>query len=160
MRDRKDYILFVSLLFLLGLEIVCLPFLPLWAKISIPHRKTLTTSSSISVTVLVVNSQVVNQPQEPPLPDKFSLSQNYPNPFNPVTEIKYTLPKDCHVELVIYNALGQKVKTLVNQFQNAGYKMVHWNSTNDKGNEVGSGIYFYKIKAGRYTDVKKMVVLK
>jgi hypothetical protein len=155
MRDRKDYILFVSLLFLLGLEIVFLPFLPLWAKIKLASRKTHAPSSSISVTVLVVN-----RPQKPPLPDKFLLSQNYPNPFNPVTEIKYTLPKDSHVELVIYNALGQKVKTLVNQFQNAGHQMVQWNSRDDRDNRVASGVYFYKIKAGEFSASKKMMVLK
>ncbi len=88
------------------------------------------------------------------------LSQNYPNPFNPVTEIKYTLPKDCPVELVIYNALGQKVKTLVNQFQNAGYQMVQWNSRDDRDNEVVSGIYFYRIKAGDFVQAKKMVLIK
>jgi len=64
------------------------------------------------------------------------------------------------VELTIYNTLGQKVKTLVNQYQNAGNKMVQWNSRDDKGNEVGSGIYFYRIKADSYTAVKKMVVIK
>jgi hypothetical protein len=155
MRDRKDYILFVSLLFLLGLEIVFLPFLPLWAKFKLASRKTPALSSSVSVTVLVVN-----RAKKPPLPDRFLLSQNYPNPFNPVTEIKYTLPKDCHVELVIYNALGQKVKTLVNRFQNAGYQMVQWNSRDDRDNEVVSGIYFYRIKAGGFVQAKKMVLIK
>lgn len=155
MRDRKDYILFVTLLYLLGLEIVCLPFLPLWAKIKLTSHKTPVLSSSVSVTVLVVN-----RAKKPSLPDRFLLSQNYPNPFNPVTEIKYTLPKDCHVELVIYNALGQKVKTLVNQFQNAGYHTIQWNSSDDRDNEVVSGIYFYRIKAGGFVQAKKMVLIK
>jgi len=152
MRTGKSY-LFVTLIgLLLGLVMVSHSFLSLWAKILPDSSRTLATSTSITVTVVVANQSL--------LPEAFSLSQNYPNPFNPQTVIKYTLPKDCHVELTIYNTLGQKVKTLVNQYQSAGYKMVHWNSTNDKGNEVGSGIYFYKIKAGRYTDVKKMMVLK
>jgi len=154
MRNRESYILFV-LLVLLGLEIVFLPFLPLWAKISLDSRKTPAPSSSISVTVLVVK-----RPQKPPLPDKFLLSQNYPNPFNPTTEIKYTLPKDCHVELIIYNALGQKVKTLVDQFQNAGQQIVQWNSRDDRDNRVASGVYFYKIRAGEFSASKKMTVLK
>jgi hypothetical protein len=152
---RESHILVVSLLLLLGLEIVFLPFLPLWAKISLDSRKTYVLSSSVSVTVLVVN-----RAKKPPLPDRFLLSQNYPNPFNPVTEIKYTLPKDCHVELVIYNALGQKVKTLVNQFQNAGYQMVQWNSRDDRDNRVASGIYFYRIQADEFKQVKKMVMIK
>ncbi|MDP3024809.1 MAG: T9SS type A sorting domain-containing protein [candidate division Zixibacteria bacterium] len=152
MRTGKSY-LFVTLIgLLLGLVMVSHSFLSLWAKILPDSSRTLATSTSITVTVVVANQSL--------LPEAFSLSQNYPNPFNPQTVIKYTLPKDCHVELTIYNTLGQKVKTLVNQYQSAGYKMVHWNSTNDKGNEVSSGIYFYKIKAGRYTDVKKMMVLK
>jgi len=125
---------------------------PIRVKIEPATSKTLVPASSISVTVVVANKSL--------LPDAFSLSQNYPNPFNPQTIIRYTLPKDCHVELTIYNTLGQKVKTLVNQYQNAGNKMMQWNSTDDKGNEVGSGIYFYRIKADSYTAVKKMVVIK
>ncbi|HEX9912224.1 MAG TPA: T9SS type A sorting domain-containing protein [candidate division Zixibacteria bacterium] len=154
MRDRKSYILFVSMLLLPGLLMVFISFLPFWT-ISVAKRKTYVLSSSVSVTVLVVN-----RAKKPPLPDKFLLSQNYPNPFNPVTEIKYTLPKDCHVELVIYNALGQKVKTLVNKFQNAGYQMVQWNSRDDRDNEVVSGVYFYKIKAADFVQTKKMVLIK
>jgi hypothetical protein len=133
---------------------VFISFLPFWT-ISVAKRKTYVLSSSVSVTVLVVN-----RPQKPPLPDRFLLSQNYPNPFNPVTEIKYTLPKDCYVELVIYNALGQKVKTLVNKFQNAGHQMVQWNSRDDRNNEVVSGVYFYKIKAADFVQAKKMVLIK
>ena len=155
MRTRKSYILVALIVFALGLGVFTFLFLSPWAKTTPDIPKELTPSSSISVTVVVVTDKSKSL-----LPDAFSLSQNYPNPFNPQTVIKYTLPKDCHVELTIYNTLGQKVKTLVNQYQSAGYKMVHWNSTNDKGNEVGSGIYFYRIKAAYYTEVKKMIVLK
>jgi flagellar hook assembly protein FlgD len=160
MRDRKDYILFVSLLFLLGLEIVCLPFLPLWAKISHPIRKTQALQSSISVTVVVVNQQVVHQPQEPLLPDKFSLSQNYPNPFNPVTEISYSLPNDSYVKLAVYNIMGQKVKTLVDGLQNAGRRTMTWDGTDDSGRRVATGVYFYRIQAADFTQSKKMVLMK
>jgi flagellar hook assembly protein FlgD len=155
MMTKIGYILVVLIVFALGLALFSLLFLSPWAKTAPDASKTLTPSSSISVTVVVVTGK-----SEPLLPDAFSLSQNYPNPFNSETEIEYTLPKDCHVELTLYNILGQKVKTLVNQYQDAGYKMVHWNSRDDEGNEVASGIYFYKIEAERYVSVKKMIVLK
>jgi hypothetical protein len=96
----------------------------------------------------------------PVLPSNFSLSQNYPNPFNPETNISYTLPEAANVRLVIFNILGQKVKTLVNEKQAAGYQTVKWDGTDDIGNHVGSGIYFYKITAGNYSDSKKMTLLK
>ena len=88
------------------------------------------------------------------------LSQNYPNPFNPATQISYSLPKNCNVIIVIYNVLGQKVKTLVDEFQTAGYKTVHWDGKDDQGNEVASGVYFYKLKAGDFSETKKMILMK
>jgi len=102
--------------------------------------------------------QLINE--DYPLPNRYSLLQNYPNPFNPQTVIQYALPHDCEVQITIYNILGQKVRTLVNEYQEAGYKRVVWDSRNDTGEEVASGIYFYKIKAGEFTDSKKMVILK
>jgi len=97
---------------------------------------------------------------EAEIPESFSLIQNYPNPFNPETDISYALPSDCKVNLTIYNLLGQKVKTLVNEPQTAGYKTTHWNGRDEQGNLVSSGIYFYKLNAGEYTDTKKMVMTK
>jgi len=89
------------------------------------------------------------------LPKAFSLSQNYPNPFNPITRVKYELPVDCRVRLEIYNILGQRVATLVNRAEKAGYKMVSWDAQ-----DLASGIYFYRLKAGDFTAIKKMVLLK
>jgi hypothetical protein len=94
------------------------------------------------------------------IPKEFTLFPNYPNPFNPQTVIQYALPHDCEVQITIYNILGQKVRTLVNENQKAGYQRVEWNSKNDKGEEVASGIYFFRIKAGEFSDVRKMVLLK
>jgi flagellar hook assembly protein FlgD len=88
------------------------------------------------------------------------LSQNYPNPFNPQTVIQYALPHDCQVQVTIYNILGQKVRTLVNEYQKAGYKRVEWDSKSEQGEEVASGIYFYRIQAGEFGQVKKMVLIK
>jgi len=153
MRTRKSYLLAALIVFGLGPEVFSFMFLSLWAKTAPDIPKDLTPSSSISVTVVVVTDKSL-------LPDAFSLSQNYSNPFNSETVIEYTLPENCHVELTIYNILGQKVKTLVNEYQSAGYKIVQWNSRDDQGYEVASGIYFYKIEAGRYVNVKKMMVLK
>jgi subtilisin family serine protease len=97
---------------------------------------------------------------ESAVPQEFSLSQNYPNPFNPETEIKYALPTGCHVKLTIYNIAGQKVKTLVDEYQTAGYKTIHWNGRADKGEEIATGVYFYKIQAGDFRESRKMVLVK
>ena len=94
------------------------------------------------------------------LPLTYALHQNYPNPFNPQTVIQYALPRACEVQITIYNMLGQKVKTLVDGYQDAGYKRVEWNGRNGRGEEIASGIYFYRIKAGDFVDSKKMVILK
>jgi hypothetical protein len=94
------------------------------------------------------------------IPQTFSLAQNYPNPFNARTVIRYSLPQDSKVEITIYNILGRKVKTLVNEHQQAGYKTVIWDGTNQKDRTVASGVYFYKIKAGDFTSSKKMLLLK
>jgi len=93
-------------------------------------------------------------------PFEYSLSQNYPNPFNPVTSIKYTLKYDSQVTLMIYNILGQLVKELVNSYESKGFKEIFWDGTNNYGNAVSSGVYFYKIYAGDFIDQKKMVIIK
>ncbi|MCK4297834.1 MAG: T9SS type A sorting domain-containing protein, partial [Candidatus Marinimicrobia bacterium] len=85
---------------------------------------------------------------------------NYPNPFNPITTISYELPVESKVTLRIYNTMGGLVRTLVNEEQYAGYKNVIWNGRNESGSKVSSGIYFYRIAAGDFTQVKKMVFLK
>jgi flagellar hook assembly protein FlgD len=94
------------------------------------------------------------------IPDKFALYQNYPNPFNPETKISYALPTDCYVKLAIYNISGQKVKTLVDEKQSAGYKNAVWNGKNEQGLEASSGIYFYVLKAGTYSETRKMVRIR
>lgn len=89
------------------------------------------------------------------VPDAFILSQNYPNPFNPSTSIKFAIPKAIDIVLIIYNALGQAVSTLVNEHLNPGTYSVEWNSSN-----FPSGVYFYKITGGNYSETKKMVLVK
>ena len=97
---------------------------------------------------------------ETSLPTEFALRQNYPNPFNPVTTLRYDIPENSHVTITIYDMLGRQVKTLINQTQDAGYKSLIWDATNDYGKPVSAGIYLYQIQAGEYISTKKMVLLK
>jgi parallel beta-helix repeat protein len=95
------------------------------------------------------------------VPDKFALLQNYPNPFNPETYISFALPVASSVDLKVYNVAGQLVKSLVDgEEMSAGLHMVRWDGTNNNGEKVASGIYFYKINAGDFQATKKMVVTK
>jgi len=94
------------------------------------------------------------------LPHILVLYPNYPNPFNPVTTLRYDLPEQTHVNITIYDMLGRQVKTLINHTQDAGYRSVIWNATNDYGKPVSAGIYLYQIQAGDYISTKKMVLLK
>ena len=112
------------------------------------------------VPVFVKGCLEVQDVNTPAKPGVFSLAQNYPNPFNPKTMIRFALPKDSWVKLEVYNILGQKVKILVDEKLEAGVKEVEWDGKDSKGLEVASGIYFYKIKAYDFSDVKKMVMLK
>jgi len=89
------------------------------------------------------------------LPTEFNLSQNYPNPFNPTTTIKYGLPVDAHVTLKVYDVLGREVQTLVNGNVPAGVHTVRFDAT-----DLSSGVYLYRLTAGEYTSVKKLVVMK
>jgi hypothetical protein len=95
-------------------------------------------------------------------PEAYALNDNYPNPFNPETTIKYQLPDAGQVRLEVYNMLGQVVKTLVdNQFQNAGRYTLQWDATNNSGQPLSSGVYFYRILAGgEFQSHKKMLLLK
>jgi hypothetical protein len=93
-------------------------------------------------------------------PKDFELYQSYPNPFNNQTIIKYNLFKSCQVSLTIYNILGQKVKTLFEGYQEAGFKIVNWDGKDERGKDLASGIYFYQLKAGEVTQTKRMVLLK
>jgi len=86
--------------------------------------------------------------------------QNYPNPFNPTTTIVYQLPEDSYVTLTIYNILGQKLKTVVNEFKKAGTYSYKINLEKEIGRQLSSGVYFYTIQAGQFTDTKKMILMK
>ena len=89
------------------------------------------------------------------LPSEFALLSNYPNPFNAQTVIEYQLPETSNVKLEVYNLLGSKVATLADGEQQAGYKSVTWDAS-----DVSSGIYFYKLNAGEYTETMRMILVK
>jgi len=93
-------------------------------------------------------------------PEEFALQNNYPNPFNPSTTIKYQLPDAVDVRLEIYNVVGQVVRTLIGEQQNAGRYEYQWDATNNNGQSLSSGIYFYRLQAGEFQEVKKMLLMK
>ena len=94
------------------------------------------------------------------IPWQFALHQNYPNPFNPTTILRYDLPEQSHVKIIIYDLMGRVVSNLVNSQQNAGYKSIQWNASNNAGQPVSAGLYLYTIQAGDFRQVRKMVLLK
>lgn len=89
------------------------------------------------------------------IPEKFELSQNYPNPFNPTTTIRYSLPEAASVRLDIYNILGQRISTLVNEEQKAGNYQVRFQTPG-----LSSGVYLYRLQAGNHVMVRKMLFMK
>ena len=119
---------------------------------AVDHNGNESDQSSLAGIELSVEQEV--------LPEEFALGQNYPNPFNPSTQIRYALPEQSRVTITIYNMLGGKVRTLVNDFQDAGYRNILWNATNDHGSPVSAGMYIYTIKAGNFYQAKKMILLK
>jgi hypothetical protein len=94
------------------------------------------------------------------LPKEFALDQNYPNPFNPSTVIRFALPQEEFVRLDVYDITGSLVKTLVDQTLRAGTMEVTWDGSNRTGAKVASGVYLYRLQAGDFTSIKKMVMLK
>ena len=110
------------------------------------------TSNVIVVGTLAIDGDLI--------PVEFALRQNYPNPFNPITTLRYDLPEQTHVNITVYDMLGRKVRTILNQQQDPGYKSIIWDATNDYGKPVSAGLYLYQIQAGEYIQTKKMVLLK
>jgi len=110
--------------------------------------------------ITVGTPTAVEENNENNLPARFRLYQNYPNPFNPITSIEFDLPQKSFVELVIYNILGQEVKTLYNRVLSAGHYKTDWNGDTNNGRTASSGIYFYRLKSSDVSLVKKMVLIK
>lgn len=114
-------------------------------------------SDSFSIMIFDLRSiQTDVADDEPVMPREFALTQNYPNPFNPSTTIAYNLPRRAEVRLDIYNLLGQRVATLIDEEQSAGNHMVQWNA----GGNLASGLYFYRLEAGGIRETRKMILMK
>ena len=91
----------------------------------------------------------------PVVPERFALSQNYPNPFNPTTTIQFALPASGYVKLEVFNLLGQRIETLVDGFKEAGTYTLNFDASN-----LPTGIYFYRLQAGSFTQTRKMLLVR
>ncbi|MBN1398422.1 MAG: T9SS type A sorting domain-containing protein [Bacteroidetes bacterium] len=98
--------------------------------------------------------------EHPYIPGEFKLEQNYPNPFNAVTIIKYNVGTHSCVSVKVYDILGREIVTLVNEVKNAGAYTVEWNGRSSAGQQIGSGVYFYRLKVNNVVLTKKLVLLK
>ncbi len=114
----------------------------------------------LTITIADTRIKTLKLAKERRVPTEFMVLQNYPNPFNPVTTIHYAIPQAERVEIVIFNTLGQRVRTLLSEDKEAGYFSVEWNGINDNGHQVASGLYIFQVKAGRHHAIKKMILLK
>lgn len=94
------------------------------------------------------------------IPAAFRLLQNFPNPFNPVTMIEFAVAGECPVDLAIFDVSGRKIKQLVQGTRPPGRYREKWDGTNDRGAHVATGLYFYRLRAGSFVSVKKMVLIK
>ncbi len=129
--------------------------------VSLDEDCTIDVPDDVSSAQLLVGSEAYLEGEVSPLlPDDFELSQNFPNPFNPSTNIRFGLPVAGHVRLDIFNLLGQKVTTLVDADYDAGRHTVVWNGESSSGELVASGVYFYRLSAERFTETRKMLLLK
>lgn len=118
----------------------------------IPYDRPATfKEAKISIDVLLTN--IINDEEH--LPYEFKLLQNYPNPFNPTTKINYSIPTSSKVSLIVYDILGREVKLLVNEFQNAGRYSIDFNAEG-----LSSGVYFYRLTSGQFSETRKLILLR
>jgi hypothetical protein len=102
----------------------------------------------------------VSDDPHPPIPDGLDLRQNYPNPFNPGTTIEFALPRSAYTEIKIYNLLGEIVAIPMQGFLMAGTHRITWNGLTFDGRPAASGIYFYRLTAGVFSQTRKMILMK
>ena len=113
------------------------------------------TISLLKASIEALNGVTYIDYPENAIPDDYQLSQNYPNPFNPTTKIKFSVPQSSHVRLTVYDILGKEVARLVDSEMNTGSHEIQWNATN-----MASGVYFYRMEAGDFVTIKKMLLMK
>jgi hypothetical protein len=127
--------------------------------------KEMGSTGSLVITNSAVTKLVITGGAGSALPTEYALLQNYPNPFNPTTNIRFALPTASRVTVEIYNLLGQRVSTLLDEALAAGYHSVEWNGTGSTGRVVGSGVYFVRFAANgtdgaTFSDTRKLVLMK
>ena len=98
--------------------------------------------------------------KEATIPDEFALEQNYPNPFNPSTEIRFQLPEASQVVVKIFNTLGQEIRALTDNEYKPGFHTIRWDGKNNNGSPVSSGTYLYQLKAGVFSQIQKMSLIR
>ena len=118
------------------------------------------TTMSDEIRSLFIDARPLLSIDESMVPEAFALHQNYPNPFNPTTTINYDMPESQIVSIMIYDVMGREVRTLINKFQEVGYRTIRWDATDNLGRSVSAGMYIYTIQAGDFRQVRKMVLLK
>jgi hypothetical protein len=137
-----------------------------WSVVNAPGQALIRIVSSSDATVLDESNSpfTIQSPTSVTelggIPLTYEFTQNYPNPFNPTTQITYGLPKDGHVTLAVYNALGQEVVRLLDERQSAGRYSVQFSATDGRGAALSSGMYYYSIRSGEFVEIRKMLLLK
>lgn len=125
------------------------------------NEETYTNVSANQFITVTENSGITGLSENEDLPSGFLLKQNYPNPFNPSTTIAYFLPASAAITLTVYNMLGQRIRTLIrNEKQAGGEYRVQWNGRDDRGQQVVSGVYFYRLEMGSFQQSRKMLFLR
>ncbi|HLG94517.1 MAG TPA: T9SS type A sorting domain-containing protein, partial [candidate division Zixibacteria bacterium] len=114
-------------------------------------------AKSVDTVVIITDVRDVNPGA---IPREYSLSQNYPNPFNANTQISFALPKAGKTRLEVFNILGQRVNRLVDEYMAAGNKIVNWDGRDERGMDVPSGVYFYRLRSEGFLQTKKMLLIK
>ena len=109
---------------------------------------------------LIIDATSLDIADNSAIPTEFKLHENYPNPFNPSTNIKFDIPENGLVSLIVYDLMGHKVAELVNTNMNSGFHNVSWNGTDNFGNTVSTGVYIYQLKTGSYSNTQKMLFIK
>jgi len=118
------------------------------------HTNNKFISTILDSTVLSIRNVPIKHP------DNIVLFQNYPNPFNPITTIEYVLKNNAVVSLIMYNTRGQKARVITHEFQTAGNYTTQWDGLTDTGEQAASGVYFYRVTAGDFHEIKKCILIK